>query len=164
MMLTEAFYDRAPGDNMRPRWQDSLALTCIALLLACGGDSSGNGPSRAAFAGTYHASATAYHASVFTITDGGVTTDLLAEGGVLDLTLTEDGRTSGRLFVPGGDEDGSDFDRDLTGTWTLAGDTVRFEHEADTFLRDVPFTLSGDLLTGQYTSDEIVVRAVFVKD
>jgi hypothetical protein len=144
----------------------AFALACTVLLLGCGGDSGDDpsGPERATFAGTYHASATAYTASIFTITQGGVTTDLLDLGGVLDLTLAEDGSTSGRMFVPGADEDGSDFDRDLTGAWTLSGDTVRFEHDADTFLRDVPFTLSGNLLSGEYTSGDVVVRAVFVKD
>lgn len=67
-----------------------------------------------------------YEASTFTLTQDGSTDDLLAQGGTL--TLNADGTTSGRLFVPDGNEDGSDFDADLAGTWTLNGSRVSFDH------------------------------------
>ncbi|MBA3521478.1 MAG: hypothetical protein H0T90_03100 [Gemmatimonadales bacterium] len=57
-----------------------------------------------------------------------------------------------------------DFDEDLVGTWTLSGNTVHLEHEADTFLRDVPLTLQGELLSGEYSTANVVVRAVLVRD
>lgn len=65
----------------------------------------------------------------------------LAVGTVFDIALTSDGATTGRLFVPGGNEDGSDFDRGLGGTWTFADatDEIEFDHPADTFVRDVAF-------------------------
>lgn len=138
----------------------TVVLAITGSILACSGDQTQ--PS-AQFAGTYHASATAYEASVFTVTQNGVTTDLLAQGAVLDMTLTDDGHTSGHMFVEGGDEGGADLDVDLAGTWTATDGTVRFDQQADTFIRDIPFTLSGNLLSGTFTKPGVSVHAVLVK-
>jgi len=78
---------------------------------------------RAAVAGTYQA-------TTFTMEETGVTTDWLARGASITLTLASDGTTGGRLFVPGGGEGGSDFDEDLAGTWELIGTTLRLHHAA----------------------------------
>ena len=42
-------------------------------------------------------------------------------GSTVAITLATNGTTTGRLFVPGGADDGSDLDGDLAGTWTLSG-------------------------------------------
>lgn len=124
----------------------------VVLLVACDNDPAA--PSLALVddvAGTYHA-------TTFATQEAGVTTDRLAEGASITLTLNTQLTTAGRLFVPGGNEDGSDFDADLTGTWTLTGRTVGLEHSADTFLRDMSLVAEGTRLTGQATFGGVTVR------
>lgn len=101
-----------------------------------------------------------YEASTFTLTQSGSTDDLLAQGASITLTLDADGSTSGRLFVPDGNEDGSDFDADLTGTWTRTGSQVSFDHPADTFIRDMSFAVDGSRLTGEATFSSGTFRVV----
>jgi hypothetical protein len=73
------------------------------------------------------------------------------------MTLASDGSTTGRLFIPGGAEDGGDLDEDLVGTWTLAGSTINFNQIADTFIRDVEFAVG---LTGTGTFEDETLRLV----
>jgi hypothetical protein len=108
-------------------------------------------------AGVYGASG-AFGAYTFTTVDGGVVTDRLEAGASISLRLNTDGTTEGELFVPGADEDGSDFEANLTGTWQLAGGAVTLEHDADTFLRDMPLTVIGGRLEGDETFDGARVR------
>lgn len=85
--------------------------------------------------------------------------DVLAAGGSITLELDADGTTTGTMFVPGGDEDGSDYTADLTGTWTLNGDLVTLDHAADTFLRDVTFTYDdGRLVSESAFADVVLTR------
>ncbi len=121
------------------------------LVLACGSDGT-------PFVPTVEVVAGSYVAARFETVQNGVTVNQLARGSSLQLTLAEDGTTTGRLFVPGGDDDGSDLDRDLTGTWTLAGSIVTLVQEADTFLRDMPLTASAGRLTGEQTFASGTVR------
>jgi hypothetical protein len=88
-----------------------------------------------------------YEATTLTTTSGS-TTDHLAQGSEIAIVLMENGTTTGRMFIVGGDEDGGDYDVDLTGTWSLSGRTVEFSHDADTFLRDMPFAYSDGRLSG----------------
>jgi len=60
----------------------------------------------------------------------------------------------------GGRWRGEGFDGDLAGTWTLSGTTVRLQHAADTFLRDMPLTVAGNQLTGDATFSGVRVRLV----
>jgi hypothetical protein len=93
-------------------------------------------------------------------TSHGETTDWLAEGAKFTIDLAGDGSTTGHLFIPGIEEDGSDLDADLAGTWTLKGDTVRFTHEADTFVRDMPFLVKEGKLEGDHTFDGTRIQIV----
>ncbi len=138
-----------------------IVALCATAVCAC--KSTQAGPSLA-YAGTYHASQSGYQASVLTVTENGVTTDLLANGAVLNMMLSDDGGTTGRLFAPGADEGGGDLDVSLDGTWTETNGVVHFTQSADTFIRDIPFTLSGNLLSGTFTEPGLEVRAVLVKD
>jgi hypothetical protein len=104
-----------------------------------------------------------YAATSFTVTEAGGTTDVLSTGGSITLSLTAGGTTNGRLFVPGGAEDGSDFDEDLTGTWALQDSTVTLDHDADTFLRDMTFTVRGQQLVGEETFSDVTVAVVLAK-
>ncbi len=104
-----------------------------------------------------------YSATTLTTQEASVITDLLAQGSLLNVVLNADGTTTGRLFVPNGGEQGGDFDADLAGTWVLHGDTVEFDHTADTFVRDMPFVFQNNRLTGEQTFSGTTVRAVLAK-
>jgi hypothetical protein len=137
----------------------SLWLITSALVLACG-----DSP----FSPTVDNVSGDYHASVLRATQAGLTSDFLANGGSLDVTLESNGTTSGRLFLPNGSDTGGDLDVDLTGTWTLNGKIVTFIQEGDTFIRDVPFTAARNSLSAESTfnagtTSEFTIRAVLVK-
>jgi len=132
-----------------------FAPAALVLLLGCGGSDSFT-PTGETVAGTYEA-------SVFTVTTFNGTTDLLLAGATVDATLAPDGTTSGRLFVPGGEEDGSDLDEDLTGTWTLTGQTVMFNQTADTFIGEAEFTAGRNTLTAEGTVTEGSIFLQLVK-
>jgi len=111
-----------------------------------------------------------FSATTFTTTTDGSSTDQLAEGATLDITLHEDGTTTGRLFIPGGAEDGGDLDRDLSGTFSFneTNQTVTFDHVADTFVRDMTFS-AGELngvvqLEGEETFSGTTVRLVLASE
>jgi hypothetical protein len=140
---------------MRSRRLAGLALGMI--VSACGGD--GN----PGFSPTDDNVAGEYEATTLTITTTSGTTNLLGLGATLAVALHTSGATTGHLFVPGGAEDGSDFDADLTGTWDLTGTTVTFDQDADTFIRDVEFTATENRLTAEETFDDGTVRVVLTK-
>lgn len=104
-----------------------------------------------------------YVAIAFTTRQGGVDTDQLALGASISLTLRPDGTTGGRLFVPGGNPDGSDFEADLGGTWTLNDRTVDLTHDVDTFLNDLAFSFESDTLSGEERFSGITVRVELAK-
>lgn len=131
---------------MLPR--TSVVVLMPLLLVACDDPVTVEG-----LAGTYMA-------TTFTVTESGGTEDLLAAGASITLTLTAEGLTSGQLFVPEGNEDGSDFVADLAGTWALDGSQVSFGHSADTFLRDMSFEADGSRLTGEATFGGATLRVV----
>jgi hypothetical protein len=136
-----------------------VALAAALVLSACEGptDLDPTAEAMAALAGDYGATGE-LGALVFTTHEGGETIDWLDAGGKLEIRLTADGKTTGRLFVPGVDEDGGDMDEDLTGSWTLDGETIHFEHDADTFVRDMPFRVVGERLVGEASFTEVAVR------
>jgi hypothetical protein len=129
-------------------------IALLFTLAGCGDD--GFEPTVDSVAGTYHA-------TTFTFDGGSGTTDLLAAGASVTVTLAPDGTTSGRMFVPGVGEGGSDLDADLAGTWSLSGTTVTFDQAADTFIRDTPFTATRSRLHGQENSGTEVVVLILTK-
>ena len=120
-----------------------LALAAAAALPA-GCDDPVYPPTMRDVAGTYTA-------TNFEVTTATGTTDLLAAGAEITLVLNLNGTTAGRLFVPGGNDDGSDLDADLTGTWSVASWDVHLQHSADTFLRDITLTWDDGTLTASET-------------
>jgi hypothetical protein len=137
--------------SMKP---GKVALSLSVALAGCGGDS---------FSPTVETIAGAYTASTFTVTGSDGTTDQLASGATVSVTLAEDGSTTGHVFVPGGAEDGGNFEADLAGTWSLAGTTVTFSQTADTFIRDIQFTASKNRLTGEGTFEDVTIRLVLAR-
>lgn len=125
----------------------ALGLACG--LAGCGGD---------AFTPTEDTVVGTYTASVFLLTTAGITTDLLALGASVIVTLAPDGTTSGRLFVPGAGENDQDLDRELIGTWTLNGNAVTFAQTTDPWIPEIEFTAGRDTLVGEGTFEEDRVR------
>ncbi len=134
-------------------------VLAVLLTLGCGdstGSRDGDDPTMSDVAGSYEA-------TTLTVEEGGVTTDFLLAGASFEITLALDGTTSGRLFAPGGGEGGGDFDADLAGTWALNGTTVTFDHDADTFVRDMDFEYANDRLTGQETFNDVTISVVLAR-
>lgn len=143
---------------MRARSMMQITAFVGGAMLAfggCGDDSTG--PSMAEVAGTYEAT------SLTMAFAGGAPMDLLAAGAEATLALDADGTAAGHLFVPGADEGGADLDEDLAGTWTLNGNTVALSQSGDTFLGDIPLTVSGGRLVGDRTASGVRIRVTLTR-
>lgn len=101
---------------------------------------------------------------VLKATEDEETTDWLDEGGKLTLELTDDGKATGQLLLPGGGEGGADLEADLEGTWTLKGDTVHLSPKADSFLKDLPLLFKDGKLEGKKEISGILYEVVLVRD
>jgi hypothetical protein len=107
-----------------------------------------------------------YSAALLTTTTNGITTNHIAAGASLNITLRADGTTAGRVFVPDMGEDGGDFDASLDGQFTFddVNDVIAFQHSADTFLQDMTLTArafdGGIQLEGEETFPPTVVRLI----
>lgn len=140
-----------------------MVLTSLLTLAACGDDPGTVTVDLALVAGDYSAAGALGAFTLTTTGSDGETVDWLDRGATFTLYLTEDGMTTGRISVPGGGENGVDFDADLAGSWSVSGDVVRFSHEADTFLRDMDFVYEEGRLIGQETFDGTKVRLVLIR-
>ncbi|HJP56550.1 MAG TPA: hypothetical protein VJ847_05915 [Gemmatimonadales bacterium] len=117
-------------------------LTFAALaLLGCGDSFS---PTRDSVAGSYTLTR-------LVTTSTGRATDQLGDGATMTITLAPGGTTTGRLVLPAGDVNGAGLDASMEGTWSLTGDRVVFTQGADTFIRDLTFTVTADELTADDT-------------
>ena len=105
----------------------------------------------------------AYEATNWTGSSGGTTTDILAAGGSFTITLTPQGTTTGHLFIPDVVTGEGDFDSDLAGTWTQSGTIINFDHTADTFVRDMPFTIQGNSLVGDRSFGDLRIRVTLTR-
>ena len=119
----------------------AAALACVALATACG-DS---------FSPTVDTVPGAYTATTFTTTANGATTDQLAAGGRFFMLLAADGTTMGQLVVAGAGAGGAELVEDMAGTWLLTGDKITLDQSADTFVRDMTFTVTENELRGDAT-------------
>jgi hypothetical protein len=130
-------------------------LLGLAALAACGDSNSPN----EAIAGTYHATSL-----VFTPAGSGPV-DVLALGGSMEVVLTAQGTTTGTLVIPAVfTEDGVDDDIiSLEGSYTRTGNTLRFEQEGDSFVRDVAWTVGPGTLTTTYTDPEGTIEVTLTR-
>jgi hypothetical protein len=119
-----------------------------AAMLAAACDSTE--PS-SALAGTWVATS-----FVFTET-GAAPVDVLAAGGGLTIAIAGDNSTTGTLTIPGSIIGGSDFVASMAGTAVRSGNTVTFSQPADTFVRNVVWTVSGDTIEGTLTQTGVTV-------
>jgi hypothetical protein len=133
---------------MSPR--ASLLVFSLVTLAACGSDDP-TGPTPASVAGTYHATRVD-----LTYTGTTEPVDAIALGTSVEIVLTPQGTTTGTLIVPAVlTEDGVDDDViDLTGTYTISGNTLNFDGQGDSFIRDLLWTIGNGTLTTENTVDE----------
>ena len=117
---------------MRPTAFRVSGLICAAIVLACGSDTptdTGTG-----LEGSYNATQWS------TTGTSGQTNQLLA-GSTLNITLNANHTTTGHMHVTAQGNDPA-FDADMAGTWAKDGNTVSFSQGADTFVRDMDFTVA----------------------
>lgn len=105
-----------------------------------------------------------YTVQTFQTTDAAGTIDWVQRGGILTITLGPLGVATEHLFLPGAAEGGGDVDGILIGEWTLSGNTITFGMPAiDTFVRDMPWTVSENKLSGDHTFGDTRIRVVLAK-
>ena len=116
-----------------------LAASSVLLAsasVACGSD----GPTQPSVAG-------AYVATTFRVTPAGQPMiDVLAGGGTLSINIAADNSTTGSLTLPASLA-GSTTSLTMAGTAVVSGSTIKFQQTADTFVRDLTFTISGNTLS-----------------
>lgn len=117
-----------------------------------------------------------YTATRILVIAAGDTTDVLAEGGSLTLTLEGSAQVRGRLVAPGQGPAGADLDEDMAGAWTfvITSRTVRISQQAATFVRDATFrpariddgvgleltaSIAGDAFTGAPAVELRLIRS-----
>jgi hypothetical protein len=127
----------ATGDGFKMGQLFNKQIFVLGMVLAgaaCGGDSTS--PS-APPAGNYVAT------SFVTTAGTGAPANQLALGSTLQLNLTSNGASSGHLHTAAWNGSPA-FDADMTGTWVMNGSVVDFAQAADTFVKDMLFTLVSD--------------------
>jgi len=114
----------------------ALVTLASALVSGCGSDS----PTQpSSLAGTYVA-------TEFRVTPTGQPTiDVLAAGGSLSVTIASDNTANGSLSIPASVA-GTPFNASMAGTVVQSGSTVKFQQTADTFVRDLTFSIVGNTL------------------
>lgn len=81
-----------------------------------------------------------YTAIILVTTENSVPTNELAMGGSFTINLDRNGTTTGHLHIVASGANPA-FDADMAGTWTKIGDEVEFTQAADSFVRDMTFTI-----------------------
>lgn len=92
-----------------------------------------------------------YEATKWVIS-GAINADALAEGATLSLLLRDGRRVNGTLFMPASIAGGTDLTADMAGNWSKSGDTIRFNQIARTFVSEVPWILTPEMLV---TADSV---------
>ena len=115
-----------------------------ALLLVAGTAACGYGTESVRLDGTYVA-------TVFRVTPQGQSQiDVLGAGGSLTITIATSNAVTGTMVIPAS-VSGGPLSASMAGTAARDGDEVTFTQAADTFVRDLSWTLSaqGLSVTGQ---------------
>ena len=90
-----------------------------------------------------------YEARLFEAEIKGETVNVLAAGGQLEMALRTNGTADGRILVPAELDEGEETEIRFDGTYTVSGERVTFDHEADTFVRDAAWTYDDGRLEAQ---------------
>ena len=130
-----------------------FAACAVMLATACGSDP----VSFSSLAGTWTA-------TTFTTETNDVVTDVLAAGGSLSVTLTSGGAVSGQLHVPASVTGEGDLDASMAGNVVQqSGGAFRFNQSADTFVRNLDFSLSGSTLSASEDFEGTVVAVTLTR-
>lgn len=129
----------------RISWQIGM-LAFATLVLACGGDKPTD-LSPPDLAGTYTA-------TEFVTTGSSGQTNQLQAGSSLNITLNSNGTTTGHLHLAASGPNPV-FDADMAGTWTHVGNIVHFTQAADTFVRNMDFTVVAQGPTWSLVGDDV---------
>jgi len=115
-----------------------VTLAVASVLVACGSDT----PTQAStLAGSYRA-------TTLRVTPTGQSAmDILAQNGSLTITVGADNATTGSLFLPASVTGGAALTASMAGTAVRTGSSIQFQQLADTFVRDLVWTVSGNALT-----------------
>jgi len=108
----------------------SAIIATVAAMTACGSDSTAPSDSVAG----------SYAATTFVTTGGSGQTNQLVAGSTLAMVLNSNGTTTGHLHLVASGNNPA-LDADMAGTWLRTGTTVTFTQAADTFVRNMNFTL-----------------------
>ncbi len=110
-----------------------LVLALAAMGIACSGGTTEPSPS---LEGNYVS-------TVFRITPAGqAAIDVQSAGGTLTISITANGQTTGNLLVPASVNGGTVFTASMAGTASKSGNSVSFTQAADTFVRDLTWSLA----------------------
>ncbi len=116
----------------------STTLAVASVLAACGSDT----PTQA------NTLAGSYRATTFRVTPTGQSAmDILAQNGTFTITVGADNATTGSLFLPASVTGGAALTASMAGTAVRTGSSIQFQQLADTFVRDLVWTVSGNALT-----------------
>jgi hypothetical protein len=113
------------------------AVLSSVMIMACGSD---KGPTGAGGGGGDGSLVGSYTATQWVTTGGSGQTNQIVAGSTLTITLNANGSTSGHLHLAASGSNPA-FDADMAGTWNVNGATVSFSQNADTFVRDMPFSV-----------------------
>jgi hypothetical protein len=116
-----------------------------ATVLACGSDNSTE--PGLALEGNYTA-------TQWVTTGGSGQTNQLLAGSTLNITLNSNGSTTGHLHIAASGGNPT-FDADMVGTWAKSGNTVTFSQSADTFVRNIPFTVVANGANWALVGDQV---------
>lgn len=152
----------------------ALSLAMLSATTGCDQDPTQldpDAPTKAEVAGVYNADG-AFAALSFLTADGTLIVDWLGEGARFEISLAANGTSTGELFIPLSDAVDAEnyfepedinrgfFRADLAGTWSLDDQIIRFEHDDDTFIRDMDFVYNDGTLTGDARFSGVRVQVV----
>lgn len=77
--------------------------------------------------------------------------------------MSSSNRTSGNLTIPATITNGATVVENMAGTATIPGTTVEFQQEADKFVRNVTWTLSGNTLVTSSTISGVTLNVTLIR-
>jgi len=141
-------------------WKRSAFLLAAAVLPAACGDGFYTGPTIMSIPGHYVASNAR---GEFFYTADQKTWNLAQEGSVVDLTISSNGTTTGRIFVPAENENAESYEASLAGTWMTRGDTVFFTQKEPTVVSTMAFIFDGQKLRAERNYIDGYVKLTLVR-
>jgi hypothetical protein len=138
------------------RWKINLFCAALIAVLGCGESTEPD----VELVLTMQNLSGLYFGVTFTTEEGGVVTDQLRLGATIELFLYSDGRTDGRLFIPGDPGGLPAADVSLIGSWGLDGNIVTLDLTNDSFLKQMSLEFEETHLTGETTLGAVTHRVV----